>query len=61
MKRFVKDKINNILRDQGLKAGSIPVENLENDPTRLLRRIYTSLYDYVGGSSIPNVMIILGE
>ena len=37
------------------------VENLDNDPTRLLRRIYNSLYDYVDGSSIPHVVIILGE
>ena len=37
------------------------VENLDNDPTRLLRRIYNSLYDYVDGPSIPHVVIILGE
>ena len=37
------------------------VENLDNDPTRLLRRIYNSLYDHVDGSSIPHVVIILGE
>ena len=37
------------------------VENLDNDPTRLLRRNYNSLYDHVDGSSIPHVVIILGE
>ena len=37
------------------------VENLDNDPTRLLRRIYNSLYDHVDGSSIPHVVVILGE
>tara|TARA_B100001758_G_C18004789_1_gene399957 strand:- start:90 stop:581 length:492 start_codon:yes stop_codon:yes gene_type:complete len=37
------------------------VENLDNDPSRLLRRIYSSLYDHVDNSSIPHVVIILGE
>ena len=37
------------------------VNNLDNDPVRLFRRIYDSLYDYVEGSSIPHVVVILGE
>jgi len=37
------------------------VNNLDNDAVRLLRRIYDNLYDYVEGSSIPHVVIILGE
>ncbi|MEC7746317.1 MAG: adenylate/guanylate cyclase domain-containing protein [Candidatus Neomarinimicrobiota bacterium] len=35
MKKFFKDKINNIFRDQGLKAGIVPVENPENEDHRL--------------------------
>ena len=37
------------------------VNNLDNDSVRLFRRIYDSLYDYVDGSSIPHVVVILGE
>ena len=37
------------------------VNNLDNDPVRLFRRIYDCLYDYVEGSSIPHVVVILGE
>ena len=37
------------------------VNNLDNDPTRLFRRLYDNLYDYVDGSSIPHVVVILGE
>jgi len=37
------------------------VNNLDNDPVRLFRRIYDSLYDNVEGSSIPHVVVILGE
>ena len=37
------------------------VNNLDNDPVRLFRRIYDSLYDNVEGSGIPHIVVILGE
>ena len=37
------------------------VSNLDNDPVRLFRRIYDNLYDFVDGSSIPHVVVVLGE
>ena len=37
------------------------VDNLDNDPVRLLMSIYDNLYEYVDGPSIPHVVIILGE
>ena len=37
------------------------VNNLDNDPSRMFRRIYDNLYDYVDDSSIPHIVIILGE
>ena len=37
------------------------VDNLDNDPVRLFRRIYDSLYDNVEGNSIPHIVVILGE
>ena len=37
------------------------VSNIDNDPTRLFRRLYDNLYDYMDGSSIPHVVVILGE
>jgi len=37
------------------------VDNLDNDPVRLFRRIYDNLYEHVDGSSIPHVVIVLGE
>ena len=37
------------------------VDNLDNDPSRMFRRIYDNLYDYVDDSSIPHIVIILGE
>ena len=37
------------------------VNNLDNDPTRLFRAVYDSLYTYLDGSSIPHAVVILGE
>ena len=37
------------------------VNNLDNDPVRLFRRIYDNLYEFVDGSSIPHVVVVLGE
>ena len=37
------------------------VNNMDNDSVRLFRRIYDSLYDYVDNSSIPHVVVILGD
>jgi len=37
------------------------VDNLDNDPVRLLKSIYDNMYEYVDGPSIPHVVVILGE
>ena len=37
------------------------VDNLDNDSVRILRTVYDNLYDYVDGSSIPHVVVVLGE
>ena len=37
------------------------VDNLDNDPVRLLRSIYDHMYDYMDGSSIPHLVVVLGE
>ena len=37
------------------------INNLDNDPVRLLRIVYDNLYNYIDGSSIPHVVVILAE
>ena len=37
------------------------VNNLDNDPVRLFRRIYDNLYEFVDRNNIPHVVVILGE
>ena len=37
------------------------VNNLDNDPVRIYRRIYDSLYDHIDKSTIPHAVVILAE
>ena len=37
------------------------VNNLDNDPVRIFRRVYDSLYDNLDGSTIPHAVVILAE
>ena len=52
--RFMKDK-------EFTNVRKWIINNIDNDPTRLFRRLYDNLYDYMDGSSIPHVVVILGE
>ena len=37
------------------------VNNLDNDPSRMFRLVYDSLYDYLDGSTIPHAVVIIGD
>jgi len=37
------------------------VDNIDNDPVKVFRKIYEKLYDYMKPESIPNAVIVLGE
>ena len=37
------------------------VNNLDNDPTRIYRRIYDTLYDNLDSSTIPHAVVILAD
>ena len=37
------------------------VQNLDNDPVRVYRRIYDSLYSNLDASTIPHAVVILGD
>ena len=37
------------------------VNNLDNDPNRMYRLVYDSLYDYLDGSTIPHAVLIIGK
>ena len=37
------------------------VDNIDNDPVKVFRKVYEKLYEYMKPESIPNAVIILGE
>ena len=37
------------------------VDNIDNDPTKIFRKIYDNLYDYLTPATIPPAVIVLGE
>ena len=37
------------------------VQNLDNDPVRIYRLIYDSLYDFVDDSTIPHAVVFIGD
>jgi DNA polymerase III delta prime subunit len=37
------------------------VDNIDNDPDTLFRAVYDNMYDYLEPSTIPHVVVILGE
>ena len=37
------------------------VDNIDNDPTKIYRKIYDTLYDYLEPSTIPAAVILLGD
>ena len=37
------------------------VQNLDNEPTKIMRKVYDSLYDFLDPKSIPEAVLIIGE
>ena len=37
------------------------VDNIDNDPVKVFRKVYEKLYDFMKPESIPNAVIILGD
>ena len=37
------------------------VNNIDNDPVKVFRKVYEKLYDFMKPESIPNAVIILGD
>ena len=37
------------------------VDNIDNDPVKVFRKIYEKMYEYMKPASIPNAVIVLGE
>ena len=51
---FLKDK-------EFTKMKKWVVQNLDNEPTQIMRNVYDSLYNYLAPASIPEAVLIIGE
>ena len=51
---FLKDK-------EFTKMKKWVVQNLDNEPTQIMRNVYDSLYTYLTPASIPEAVLIIGE
>ena len=57
----IKELIHSMKNKEFTNVRKWVVDSLDNDPVRLLRSIYDHMYDYVDGSSIPHLVVVLGE
>ena len=37
------------------------MDNIDNDPVKVFRKVYEKLYEYMKPESIPSAVIVLGE
>ena len=59
--KSIKDLMGMMKKKEFTNVRKWVVDNIDNDPTRLFRAVYDSLYTYLDGSSIPHAVVILGE
>ena len=52
--KFLKDK-------EFTKMKKWVVQNLDNEPTQIIRNVYDSLYTYMSPRSIPEAVLLIGE
>ena len=57
----IKDLVEFMKSKDFTSARKWTVENLDNSPTELFRKIYDGLYDHLKSSSIPQAVLILAE
>jgi replication factor C small subunit len=57
----IKELIHSMKNKEFTNVRKWVIDNLDNDPVRLFRRIYDNLYEFVDSNSIPHVVIVLGE
>ena len=57
----IKDLMHSMKNKEFTNVRKWVVDNLDNDSDHLLRSVYDNLYDYVDGSCIPHIVVIIGE
>ena len=57
----IKDLVSHMKDKDFTSARKWAVENLDNSPSELFRKIYDGLYEHISSSSIPQAVLILAE
>ena len=57
----IKDLVENMKSKDFTSARKWAVDNLDNSPSELFRKVYDGLYDHLTPSSIPQAVLILAE
>ena len=57
----IKDLVSYMKNKDFTNARKWAVENLDNSPSELFRKIYDGLYEHISSSSIPQAVLILAE
>jgi DNA polymerase III delta prime subunit len=57
----IKDLMGMMKKKEFTNVRKWVVDNIDNDPVTMFRAVYDNMYDYLEPSTIPHVVIILGE
>ena len=57
----LKELMKHLKNKEFTKVRKWVVDNIDNDPVKVFRKIYEKMYEYMKPESIPNAVIILGE
>ena len=57
----LKELMTHLKNKEFTKVRKWVVDNIDNDPVKVFRKIYEKLYDYMKPESIPSAVIVLGE
>ena len=59
--RLVNELMHSLREKEFTNVRKWIVQNLDNDPVRIFRRVYDNLYDYLDGSTIPHAVVIIAD
>ena len=57
----MKELMKHLKNKEFSKVRKWVVDNIDNDPVKVFRKIYEKMYEYMKPASIPNAVIVLGE
>ena len=59
--KSIKELMGMMKKEEFTNVRKWVVDNIDNDPDTLFRAVYDNMYDYLEPSTIPHVVVILGE